>query len=68
MAAATDGTRFEHAEPILRVADMSVSVRYYTNVLGNRVERAFRGESRPRVLVATNYESAFIRVIDVVAT
>jgi len=34
MAAATDRTRFEHAEPILRVADMAVSVRYYSDVLG----------------------------------
>jgi hypothetical protein len=34
MAGATDTTRFEHAEPILRVSDMGVSVRYYTNVLG----------------------------------
>jgi hypothetical protein len=34
MAAATGTTRFEHAEPILRVSDMGVSVRYYTSVLG----------------------------------
>ncbi len=27
-------TRFEHAEPILRVEDMAVSVRYYVDVLG----------------------------------
>jgi hypothetical protein len=36
MAAATDTTRFEHAEPILRVSDMGFSIRYYTNVLGSR--------------------------------
>jgi predicted enzyme related to lactoylglutathione lyase len=34
MSAATDTTRFEHAEPILRVSDMGFSIRYYTNVLG----------------------------------
>ena len=27
-------TRFEHAEPILRVSDMSRSLRYYVDVLG----------------------------------
>jgi hypothetical protein len=27
-------TRFEHAEPILRVADMTRSLRYYVDVLG----------------------------------
>jgi len=27
-------TKFEHAEPILRVSDMRASVRYYTEVLG----------------------------------
>jgi len=27
-------TRFEHADPILRVADMTRSLRYYTTVLG----------------------------------
>jgi predicted lactoylglutathione lyase len=27
-------TKFEHAEPILRVSDMAASVRYYTEVLG----------------------------------
>ena len=27
-------TRFEHAEPILRVADMTNSLRYYVDVLG----------------------------------
>lgn len=31
-------TRFEHAEPILRVEDMSRSVRYYTDVLGFALE------------------------------
>lgn len=29
-------TRFEHAEPILSVADMAASVRYYVQVLGFR--------------------------------
>jgi catechol 2,3-dioxygenase-like lactoylglutathione lyase family enzyme len=29
-------TRFEHAEPILSVADMTASVRYYIDVLGFR--------------------------------
>lgn len=29
-------TRFEHAEPILRVADMQNSLRYYVEVLGFR--------------------------------
>jgi catechol 2,3-dioxygenase-like lactoylglutathione lyase family enzyme len=29
-------TRFEHAEPILRVADMRASLRYYVDVLGFR--------------------------------
>jgi catechol 2,3-dioxygenase-like lactoylglutathione lyase family enzyme len=27
-------TKFEHAEPILRVSDMAATVRYYTEVLG----------------------------------
>ena len=27
-------TRFEHADPILRVKDMSVSLKYYVEVLG----------------------------------
>jgi predicted lactoylglutathione lyase len=27
-------THFEHADPILRVADMARSIRYYTEVLG----------------------------------
>lgn len=27
-------TRFENCQPILRVADMAVNVRYYVNVLG----------------------------------
>jgi catechol 2,3-dioxygenase-like lactoylglutathione lyase family enzyme len=27
-------TRFEHANPILRVSDMAGSIRYYTEVLG----------------------------------
>jgi predicted enzyme related to lactoylglutathione lyase len=30
----TNNVRFERAEPILRVADMTRSVRYYVNVLG----------------------------------
>ena len=34
MTAATERTRFEHAEPILRVSDMAVSVAYYTRALG----------------------------------
>ena len=29
-------TRFEHAEPILNVSDMAVSVKYYVDVLGFR--------------------------------
>jgi catechol 2,3-dioxygenase-like lactoylglutathione lyase family enzyme len=29
-------TRFEHAEPILRVADMRATIRYYVDVLGFR--------------------------------
>jgi catechol 2,3-dioxygenase-like lactoylglutathione lyase family enzyme len=29
-------TRFEHAEPILRVSDMRTSLRYYVEVLGFR--------------------------------
>jgi hypothetical protein len=29
-------TRFEHAEPILRIADMRTSLRYYVEVLGFR--------------------------------
>ena len=29
-------TRFEHAEPILRVSDMPTSLRYYVDVLGFR--------------------------------
>ena len=33
---AENKTRFEGAEPILRVEDMSVSVKYYTDVLGFR--------------------------------
>lgn len=31
---AGERTRFEHAEPILRVSDMAASVRYYTEALG----------------------------------
>ena len=34
MVAAPEKTRFEHAEPILRVSDMAASVRYYSEVLG----------------------------------
>lgn len=30
------GTRFEHADPILRVANMRNSIRYYIDVLGFR--------------------------------
>jgi catechol 2,3-dioxygenase-like lactoylglutathione lyase family enzyme len=30
----THHTRFEHADPILRVEDMSAAVRYYVDVLG----------------------------------
>lgn len=30
----TAATRFDHAEPILRVMDMAASVRYYTEQLG----------------------------------
>jgi predicted enzyme related to lactoylglutathione lyase len=33
-APATKRTRFEHAEPILCVSDMAVSVGYYTRALG----------------------------------
>jgi catechol 2,3-dioxygenase-like lactoylglutathione lyase family enzyme len=31
-------TRFEHADPILRVEDMARSIRYYTEILGFTVE------------------------------
>jgi len=34
MPSANKRTSFEHAEPILRVSDMAVTVRYYTEVLG----------------------------------
>ena len=34
MKPVTKQTRFEHAEPILRVSDMAVSLRYYTEALG----------------------------------
>ena len=34
MATDTGRTKFEHAEPILRVSDMNSSVLYYTQVLG----------------------------------
>ena len=34
MATDPGRTKFEHAEPILRVADMGASVHYYTRVLG----------------------------------
>ena len=34
MVAAPEKTRFEHAEPILRVSNMTASVRYYSDVLG----------------------------------
>ena len=34
MTAVTKRTRFEHAEPILRVSDMAASLRYYTEALG----------------------------------
>ena len=34
MTTAHQRTKFEHAEPILRVSDMAATVRYYTEVLG----------------------------------
>jgi predicted enzyme related to lactoylglutathione lyase len=34
MATDNGRTRFDHAEPILRVSDMGASVQYYTRVLG----------------------------------
>jgi len=34
MTTVTNPTRFEHAEPILRVSDMAASLRYYTEALG----------------------------------
>ena len=34
MTTANQRTKFEHAEPILRVSDMAASVRYYSEVLG----------------------------------
>ena len=34
MTTAHERTKFEHAEPILRVSDMAASVRYYTQALG----------------------------------
>lgn len=34
MTPETKRTRFEHAEPILRVSDMAASLRYYTKALG----------------------------------
>src|SRR5690242_17681743 len=34
MTTVTRRTRFEHAEPILHVSDMALSLRYYTEVLG----------------------------------
>jgi catechol 2,3-dioxygenase-like lactoylglutathione lyase family enzyme len=34
MAQQNPKTRFEHAEPILRIADMKASVQYYVGVLG----------------------------------
>ena len=36
MVAKPGRTQFEHAEPILRVADMTRSISYYTEVLGFR--------------------------------
>lgn len=36
MSAEPSRTRFEHAEPILRVSDMKASLDYYVNVLGFR--------------------------------
>ena len=35
---AASRTRFEHAEPILRVEDMARSLRYYTEILGFAAE------------------------------
>jgi hypothetical protein len=32
MTIANKRTKFEHAEPILRVSDMAATVRYYTEV------------------------------------
>lgn len=34
MTPVTNRTKFEHAEPILRVSDMAASLRYYTEALG----------------------------------
>jgi len=34
MKTETERTKFEHAEPILRVSDLGATVRYYTEVLG----------------------------------
>ena len=34
MTTAHERTKFEHAEPILRVSDIAATVRYYTDVLG----------------------------------
>lgn len=34
MTTANKRTKFEHAEPILRVSDMAATIRYYTEVLG----------------------------------
>ena len=36
MALQTPKTRFEHAQPILRVSDMKASLHYYVDVLGFR--------------------------------
>src|SRR6185436_9673546 len=34
MTTTAERTKFEHAEPILRVSNMAASVRYYTETLG----------------------------------